>query len=178
MPKQYFRKDDLSNPDSWVKMSGKEFYQFVRDPQNQGRYFIDMGDVVLECTEAEYKQFKAEDDHSSYILEQEAGLTTLSLESPALEDGLHIEEFIADITQDVEAEAVQRIETAALFIALSQLKAKDYRLIYALYLADDIKTEREVAQLNAVSQNAIHKRKKKILKILKSEVVKISKSSQ
>ena len=49
-------------------MSGGEYYCFVTDPKDKGRCFIDMGDVVLECTRAEYKRFKAEDDHSSYIL--------------------------------------------------------------------------------------------------------------
>lgn len=63
----------------WVEMSGEEFYNFVTAPENRNRYFVDMGDVVLECSKEEYKKFKMEDDHSRYILEQEGGWSTISL---------------------------------------------------------------------------------------------------
>jgi len=45
-------------------------------------------------------------------------------------------------------------------------------------MKDPRETERELAQRIGVSQNAINKRKKKILKILKSMVVKIQKNQQ
>lgn len=71
-----------------------------------------------------------------------------------------------------------RIETAALQKALTRLDSQNYQLIHALYLADNQKTEREIAQELGVSQNAINKQKKKILKTLKFLVVKLQKSSQ
>ena len=178
---RYFRK---KNPTSgtadveWVEMSGEEFYSFVTAPENRNRYFIDMGDVVLECSKAEYKKFKAEDDHSSYILEQEEGWITQSLEDVAREKNICGDELIADLTQNVEATALKRIETDILGAALAQLDEKSYWLIYALYFAEERKTERELAKMTSVSQNAVHKQKKKILKTLKFLVVKISKSSQ
>lgn len=175
---RYFRKKDpFCKPESieWIEMSGREYYCFVSNPKNIGRYFMNMGDVVLECTEAEYKKYKAEDDHSSYILEQEAGWITQSLEDAAKEANVCREELVADETQDVESEAIRRIELAALRSALSQLDLNSYQLIRALYSSTDRKTERELAEAAAVSQNAIHKQKEKILKIL---VVKIQKSSQ
>ena len=178
MARQYYRKDDPSNPNKWIQMSGKEFYQFVRDPQNQNRYFIDMGDVVLECSEVEYKKYKAEDDHSSYILEQESGWVTVSLKDTDSENNVSLEDMVADAAQDVEAEAIRRVEIAALRTALSQLDPKSYQIIRALYSSADRKTERALAEAAGISQNAIHKQKEKILKILKNLVVKIQKSSQ
>lgn len=179
---RYFRKKNPSSGTAgiveWVEMSGKEYYHFVSAPENKDRRFIDMGDVVLECSEAEYKRFKAEDDHSSYILEQEEGWITQSLEDAAREKNVCGDELIADLTQNVEATALKRIDADILGAALAQLDEKSYRLIYALYFAEERKTERELAKMTAVSQNAVHKQKKKILKILKFLVVKISKSSQ
>lgn len=181
MHTRYFRKKDPrseAQPVEWVEMIGKEYYQFVTDPANKGRQFIDMGDVVLECTDAEYKQYKAEDDHSSYILEQEADWITLSLEATAVEKGICREELIADMDQDVEDATIRRIEITALHSALAQLDAKSYQLICALYSPENRKTERELAKAASVSQNAIHKQKEKILKTLKILVVKFQKSSQ
>lgn len=178
---RYFRK---KNPTSgtadveWIEMSGEEFYSFVTAPENRNRYFVNMGDVVLECSKAEYKKFKAEDDHSSYILEQEEGWITQSLEDVAREKNICGEELIADLTQNVEAAAIKRIETDNLGAALAQLDQKSYRLIYALYFAKKQKTERELAKMMSVSQNAVHKQKKKILGTLKFLVVKPTKSSQ
>lgn len=181
MHTRYFRKKDpFCQPEAieWIEMSGREYYRFVTDPKNKGRCFIDMGDVVLECTKAEYKQYKAEDDHSSYILEQEADWITLSLEAAAVEKGICREELIADMAQDVEDAAIRRIEINALHSALAQLDAKSYQMISALYAPQNRKTERELAMVEAVSQNAIHKQKEKILKTLKILVVKFQKSSQ
>lgn len=181
MYKRYFRKEQSlcsSETVEWIEMSGREYYCFVTDPQNRDRYFVDMGDVVLECSEAEYKKFKAEDDHSSYILEQEDGWITQSLEDAAREKDIRWEDLIEDLTQDVEAMALHRIELGILYKALTQLDAKSYQLIYSLYLAKEHATEKKLANAMAVSQSAINKQKKKILKTLKILVIKFSKSSQ
>ena len=136
----------------------------------------DMGDVVLEASKREAQIHRAEKDHSDYLKEQEEGWSTLSIYAD--EYGYSGEEIIADEAHDVEAEAIMRIETAALQKALTRLDSQNYQLIHALYLADNQKTEREIAQELGVSQNAINKQKKKILKTLKFLVVKLQKSSQ
>ena len=88
------------------------------------------------------------------------------------------EEVIKDESQDVEAEVIADIEKEILHIALNCLDTESFLLINALYLADEPKTERELASELGVSQNAINKRKKKILKTLKFLVVKNQKGSQ
>ena len=176
---RYFRrKDPKCRPEEieWIEMSGKEFYRFVNSSEGQGRYFIDMGDVVLEASKREAQIHRAEKDHSDYLKEQEDGWSTLSIYAD--EYGYSGEEIIADEAHDVEAEAIMLIETVALQKALTRLDSQSYQLIHALYLADNQKTEREIAQELGVSQNAINKQKKKILKTLKFLVVKLQKSSQ
>lgn len=181
MSTRYFKK---RNPKcrpkeiEWIEMTGKEFYRFVNSPDGQGRHFIDMGDVVLETTEAQARQYKAEQNHSGYILAQEEGWNTSSIYTIADKNGYSGEEIIRDDTQDVEAEAILRMERRALRMALDQLDEESRVLIHALYLADKRKTEREVAQERGISQVAIHRQKKKILKTIKILVIKSQKSQQ
>lgn len=181
MYKRYYRMDNPEcKPDEikWIEMTGSEFYRFVNSPEGQGRYFIDMGDVVLESSKREAQIHRAEKDHSDYLKEQEEGWSTVSLYTIEDESGCSGEEVARDETQDVETAAMLRIETAALRQALKCLDSENYRLIYALYLADKRYTERELAHKLGVSQNAINKQKKKTLQKLKILVVKIQKSSQ
>lgn len=178
---RYFRmKDPKCSPEKieWVEMTGKEFYRFVNSPEGQGRHFIDMGDVVLEGTQAQARTYRAEKDHSDYLKEQEENLIILSLYTLEDDIGCNGEEVILDELMDVESEAIININTNALRKALAWLDPESYLLIYDLYLADNRKTERSLADEFGLSQNAIHKRKKKILNRLKILVVKIQKSSQ
>lgn len=181
MYKRYFRKKDpICKPENiqWIEMTGREFYRFVNSPEGQGRYFIDMGDVVLESSKRESQVHRAEKDHSDYLKEQEEGWSTVSLYTVEDENGCSGEEVAMDETQNVESEAILRVETAALRKAITLLDLESYRLIYALYIADKRYTERELAHKLGVSQNAINKQKKKTLQKLKFLVVKIQKSSQ
>ena len=178
---RYFRlKDPTCRPEKieWIEMSGKEFYDFVNSPEGQGRHFIDMEDVVLETTEEQACQYKAERNHHYYIQSQEDGWNTLSIYTIEDESGYSGEEVVRDETQDVEAEVILRMERRALRTALYQLDEDSRMLIHALYLADERKTEREIAQERGVSQVAIHKQKKKILAAIKLLVIKIEKSQQ
>ena len=181
MYKRYFRmKAPKCKPEKikWIEMTGKEFYRFVNSPEGQGLYFIDMGDVVLESSKREAQIHRAEKDHSDYLKEQEVGWSTVSLYSIENENGCSGEEVARDETQDVETAAMLHIETSALQQALKCLDLENYRLIYALYIADERYTERELAHKLGVSQNAINKQKKKTLQKLKFLVVKFQKSSQ
>ena len=90
-------------------------------------------------------------------------------------DGVDV---ISDPTADVEARVSRKKKIRALRAALLQLDTDSYRLIYALYLSDCRQTERQLAQELGISQSAVHKRKKKILKNLKFLVIKFEKSSQ
>ena len=181
MYKRYFRKKDPTcKPEhiQWIEMTGSEFYHFVNSPEGKGRYFIDMGDVVLEASESEARSYKVEKNHNYYIQTQEDGWSVLSLYAIEDENGCSGEETVIDETQDVEAVAIMHIEHKSLVSAFSHLDEESRQLILALYLADTRKTERELALEYGVSQVAIHKQKKKILARLKFLVIKFQKSQQ
>ena len=181
MQKRYFRvKTLICKPEDmqWIEMSGREFYRFINSPEGQGHYFIDMGDVVLETSKAETRKYRAEENHRYYIRSQSENWKEISIYTVADECGCSGEEVVADETQDVEQEVIERMRAETVRKALSQLDAASYQLINSLYLAPQQKTEREIAQDLGLSQNAVNKRKKKILKTLKFLVVKIQKSQQ
>lgn len=180
MERQYFRKKDPNETENieWIQMSGKEFYQFIKSPEGRKRYFVAWKDLVLEVSQQEYADWRREKDHSGYLWEQEKLRTIVSLNGKEIEeygDGLDV---ISDLAADVEVRVSRKKKIQALRDALLQLDTDSYRLIYALYLSDCRQTERQLAQELGISQSAVHKRKKKILKNLKFLVIKFEKSSQ
>ena len=170
MYKRYFRmKDPRRGPEEieWIEMTGSEFYRFINSPEGQGRYFIDMGDVVLEASKREAQVHRAEKDHSDYLKEQAEGWNTLSIYAIEDEYGCSGEEVAKDETQDVEAEAMTRMETVALRKALERLDSESYQLIHALYLADTRKTLRQLSLDSGIPVMTLQDRKKKILTSLR-----------
>ena len=169
MYKRYFRlKDPRCKPNEieWIEMTGSEFYHFVHSPEGQGRHFIDMDDVVLEASEADARSFKAEQNHRYYIQTHEEGGSTLSFYAAEDDAGCSGEETARDETQDVEAEAMMRIETAALKRALECLDLESYQMIHALYLADTRKTLRQLSLETGIPVMTLQDRKKKALALL------------
>lgn len=125
-----------------------------------------MDDIVLETTEAEVRQYRAEQNHHCYIQTQKAGWNTLSLY--VIEDGSGYsgEDVVPDDTQDVEVEAIMRIEKLALYAALAQLDVESYHLIYMLYLAPERKSLRELSSESGIPVMTLQGRKKKALAFL------------
>ena len=178
MARQYFRKKnagELGPLVDWIEMDGKEFYRFVRSREGQGRYFIDFDDYVIEATRDQYEDWRREKEHSDYLRKQEDGLILLSLYSDAINGYGDGEDVIMDDRVNVEETAIQMVQSKALYSALRHLDTPSYQLIYDLYLKDRRWTERALAKHLGVSQNAINKQKKKILRKLKILVVKAEK---
>lgn len=121
---------------------------------------------MLECSKAEYKKFKAEDDHSNYILEQQEGWSTVSLS--ALEEQEHVsgEEIIVDTDLSVEEAAIQGALLQELYKNLHHLPARDYQLIYELYLASPRRTIRQLSAEYGIPVMTLQDRKQRIISAL------------
>ena len=76
-------------------------------------------------------------------------------------------EFI-DYDNTPENQAIEEMVFQSLHNVLELLPPKDYELIYELYFKNH--TERECAQRLGMSQQAIHERKKRILKKIKNNL--------
>lgn len=170
MNKRYFRLKEPAhnaNQADWIEMTGKEFYRFTHSPEGEKRHFIDMGDVMLEVTEADDRQYRTEQNHHYYIQGQEEGWSTLSLYEIEDGSGCSGEEVISDSAQDVEAKAMTRLEYSALYAALAQLDRESFRLIYMLYFSKKGKTLRQLSSESGIPVMTLQDHKKRALAILR-----------
>ena len=102
------------------------------------------------------------------------GVKVLSLNSDEISERGSGVDVIPDETVHVEEDAILSSEIHDLHAALSQLDPVSYGLIHSYYLAEDHKTESQIAEELGVSQSAVHKQKKKRLKKLKKWLLNYS----
>ncbi len=180
MTRRYFRKKDPETQQAkpeWIEMSGQEFYRFITSPAGRGCFFIDMEDVVIEAPKEVYEEWRREQAWKNYHQNQatKIGVKILPLNSDEVSERGSGADVIPDETVHVEEDAILSSEIHDLYAALSQLDPASYQIIYSYYLAEDHKTESQLAEKLGISQSAVHKQKKKILKNLKKWLLNHSK---
>ena len=178
MAKQYYIKRDPSASGAdieWIAINGKDFYQLITSPAGKGRYFIDMDGFMIESTEAEYKDWRKERDHSDYLHKQESQVQLLSLYG--CEDDSQ-GDSIPDMDVSTEETALHSLELQELTKALKMLDDDEYSLIYALFLSQNCKTQSQLSSRLGLTQAGISRQKKRILEKLKFLVIKAKISSQ
>lgn len=129
MAKQYYIKKNplaIGSDIEWAAINGKEFYQLITSPAGKGRYFIDMDDFMIESTEAEYKDWRREKNHSDYLHEQEAQVQLLPLHDSE-DSGKG--DFISDIFASTEEQAITSILRKSLKEAINSLDDESYTII-------------------------------------------------
>ena len=128
------------------------------------KYYWKMNGHLYEVSEKQYYEYRREQDRHDYLKKQEQEAVILSLGALGV-DGMSGESFIADNQINVEEETVQNIMLEKLQCALSKLSAEELLLIDLLY--SQTKSERETASILGISQNAVNKKKHKLLGRLK-----------
>lgn len=86
--------------------------------------------------------------------------------------------LVSDMSASTEEQAMASIVRKALNEALTSLHKESYMILNAFILAQDRKSERDLASEFGLSQNAVHKRKNKVLENLRLLVAKVEKSQQ
>lgn len=128
------------------------------------KYYWKMNGYLYEVSEEQYKKYKKEYDRSRTLEKQRKEMVILSFD--ALDtDEYTGESIFADPNIDIENEVVKNIMHEKLNRALTQLSEEEIFLIEQLYYLNQ--SERKLAEILKLSQNAIHKRKHKILMRLK-----------
>ena len=182
MKKSYWIMKTPGSTTEWIKMNGKQFYEFINSPLGSGRHFVDLGTCKIECSLEQYLDWKREQNHSSYLYAFEDAVAVLSLDYWVEFINDDVEVFlcdtIADPSHNTEADALNGIYLQQLAVAVKSLQGGERRLIEDLFLSDERKTEQEIATLYGVSKQYINKQKKKILEKLKMLVVKSKKGKQ
>lgn len=102
---------------------GTEFTLFKREPENNHRRFIRLGDpeldeeiIFIEATKQKYDDWNREQAHKKHIKEvrKESGYSEVSLNTSLCDDsGETIDIYIADSDCDVEASVLKFIEKEA-----------------------------------------------------------------
>lgn len=164
------------NPE-WEYLSRKKFLALVKSPKGDGRQFIKLnttngdgsdGKIVIEATEAEYKDWLIEKRHRQYLRDINPGYTEISYHAIREEDDdCSGEEILADETVNVLDDCLLMMDKQILKSALEQLTPEEHRLIAFFYLSDEQGTERDFSTLTGIPQKTVNDRKNRVLKKLK-----------
>ena len=166
----------------WVQLTGKEYYRFIKDPLNAGRYFVELGDesdheagvIFMEATLEDYKKWRSES--RSHMRLHKINLEYIehqcSLDEPAGdEEDVLLHELVADKNASVVEQVLRNSELLALRKVLNSLDSGELELINALYLRNsDMRSEREIATLLNIPQKTLNNRKKKIFEKIKKSL--------
>ena len=157
---------------NWQIMTGEEFAEFIRTPEGMRRRKAfgqldgcetDDTVIVAECGEETAREWRREKDRRDYLRERmlRSGHRTVSLEA---EGGAYIS--AEDTEGGVEEAVMRRMAREALRRAVAMLADDEADLIRSLFLAGTPDSEKSYATRHRISQQAVHKRKLRILKKL------------
>ncbi len=170
MYKRYFIKsgqNDREGHPVWLELTGQEYYKLLKSDEGKMRYFMDMGDYVLECSKKEYQAYQKEKEHLKYLNRLQRGAVHISLFDSELFDGCNGEERIADQNVNVEEAVVHKWLTDRLHNAISQLTASEQELLKLFFFSIPKKTVRQISGELGVPVMTLQNRKDRIIKKLK-----------
>ena len=166
---RYFRRKQNSDAVEWIEMSSAEYLDFVRDPENKDRFFLNMKNDVLECSKEEYLQSRTEKRRSDYLAESKKGWTIISLFAQVDKESTG-EEVIPDPDADVEENILHTLAVQRVREVVDALPEEDAALLRALYLQTPPLTLRAYSEKTGIPVMTLHYRKEKLLRLLKQQI--------
>lgn len=180
MAKKYYawkNADCNGNNPEWVEMTGNEFYEFKRKPENRKRLFIELGKdeglddvLVLESTKTEYDKWNNQHNKSVHQrkAKTERGFIEVSLYSETKND-LTFEDMIPS-DENVEEQVCLLIRLEELKKAMSKLTLDERKFVELMYGGSEILTERQMSDLLNISKSHINRTKNNIFKKIKKSM--------
>ena len=129
------------------------------------QYYIKIAGYFYQVSKEIYDEYRREDRRRRYLKEREKHTVILSYDVLE-ENGMYIQERIADETVNVEEEAIHNMMIEKLRKGLSALSDEELYIIDHLIYQE--RTERELAKKLNISQVAVHKKKIRVLEKLKN----------
>lgn len=167
----YLAKDRFFEEGKLVEITGREFYDIVTSLLSEKRYFIKLTDdidyegaeIIIEVSKDYYNEWRKEYRRHLDIRKVNSLYEEVPYEDSmfAALGSLYEEDYIIDMLE-------RKNEMRQLKRIYNLLTEEEQYLIYMLYLADYPLSESELAKSLHISQPALHKRKKKILKKLRN----------
>ena len=169
--KQNYRLTEQTK-EQLIEISGSEFYRIVSDSnaeKMEPRYFIHLtDDIDYECPEIFVEVSK--EDYAEWKREYNLHLYRRKIKSCYVEvpfdDALLF--LYMEQANDPEHLFEKRENLIRLQNALASLTEEEKELIWLLYLCKEPLSETQAASVLHISQQAVNKRKKKILEKMKS----------
>jgi RNA polymerase sigma factor (sigma-70 family) len=171
------------NPE-WIELTGKQFKEFVNNPENKNRYFIKFNEdeedtftSVVEATYENYLEYDRERKKKAYNGKKAFDEHTVFVDLDEVvyyddDDPITRAEIIADEDAYVEPNHEQLLINE-LYDALEALSYEERELVDLLFLKnDDHKSERRIAEELGVPQKTLNCRKQAIIKKLKMLIKK------
>lgn len=163
----------------FIKLSGKAAYEYLKTEEGKGKRFMktssfeETGDVewveVPACCMRQHRQSERREQYMSDCIE-ESGFITISFYAAEDAEGTDVasgEELIEDPTCNVEVQALQNIEIAALRSALKKLTPEEMWLVERLFLSSCPTNENRLSKELGITQSTLNYRKKQVLNKLK-----------
>lgn len=162
------KKEDIE----WLQLSGREFYSFTCSPQGKDRYFITLKDDIdyecdeihIEATYDEYREWQSEYDAHRYLCRIQKDYQTLSLDVVVGDEGETLHEMIGDDSIPVEDFIAEADLRSRMNMALRNLTTEERFVIDSYYFNRKQITDCDIAKTMGISQQAINKKRKVILK--------------
>lgn len=164
------------NPE-WERLTRSKFLTLIKSPEGKSRYFIKLGStngdgsddrIVIEATEAEYKDWLKEKRHRQHLRDSDPGYEIVSYHAMETEDGCYGEELIGETD-----EAFEKSEWAMLLEqlrpVLKTLSTDELALVDMVYREE--KSLSEIGELLRISKVAVFKRLNKILTKLRNQLL-------
>ena len=103
---------------------------------------------MIEAPKEAYEEWRKERSRKNYRQNwvMKIGVKVLFLNSDEISERERGEDVISDETVHVEEDAILSSEIHDLHAALSQLDPASYQIIYSYYLAEEHKTESQIAE--------------------------------
>ncbi len=155
----------IFSPEGYIEITYSELCRRREtDISYQSRRFIPLHGMLMEVTEADYIAFYKEKRRQKYLKERSIENGDISIDILTAE-GFNGADMLVDTSEPVDEQIIGRLEEEQLHRCVSLLSEEEQALIRDLFFND--LTERDLASRLGVSQAAINRRKKRILKKLK-----------
>lgn len=128
------------------------------------KYYWIIDGKYYEVSKENYQKFKKEHDHAKMLKKYENEVHVFSLDAMATDEATGYD-VIADSNVNVEETAVHNLMIEKLRDTMQKLNDEELNLVKQIYVNE--KTQREIAAELGISQNAVNKRKIKLLNKLK-----------
>lgn len=142
----------------YEELSYAEFRQ--QEDTYQGRRFIALHGMLMEVSEGDYKAFYKDKRRQKYLDERSAKNGDFSYDMLTT-DEFNGEDILVDEMSDTACDVEKKIMLDNLRLEVRRLSEDEQKILYLIY--SQRLSERAVAERFHVSQNAIHRRKVKIL---------------